>query len=210
MPNKTHAFITRYMGLGINISSPQVPALVAGEYGEPDSRAALVELLESAGADPGSEVTIHRQEFNTQEGREWVVRISEERMDERVPTLRALQTLLQVTPLLVEMNPSCPTGEVLFVVVLPDDRVGWLADQMWPGDILTMVLDEGDGLVTMPLLNDDAASGGPVQHVDRELTVADVRRMTGVEIVNAPREQFLSRDPVRHISSATMASSASR
>lgn len=205
MVTDIHLLLTNYGPLAFGVSSPQVPALVAGFDRQPDSIEEVLSLLRSAGAPDAFDLVVHRQEYHEQGGREWFVRIYQDPRDSggiRLRTLRELEAVLQATPAPVDFTAKSPTGEAIFVIVKGDDRLGWLDDQMWPGDAVTLVLEEGDGLVMLPVVSEATKSKTDRPTARRAMTVQDLRDSTQLELLDAPDQQFLTGDALGHIKGA--------
>ena len=202
---RIHAILTRYGGgMGFSVSSPQLRELVAGFDTERELDNELLNVLRFGGAPKEYQLVKHYQEYSSTEGREWFVRMAHDRkLKDRAATLRSFSSLIRVSPDPVDGATKSATGEATFVVALPDDTMGWLAEQMTRnGCALTVVVRDGEGLTTFDMLTDDLTDGFPRIKADPERTVAEILAIVERTERQVPGVDFVSGEPVEHLSSS--------
>lgn len=202
---RIHAILTRYAGgTGFSVSSPQLPELVAGFDTDEELEDELLSVLSFGGAPQEYQLVKHYQEYSSNEGREWFVRMAHDsRLKDRVTTLHSFSSLIRVTPDPLDRATKSTTGEATFVIALLDDTVGWLAEQMAQhGCALTVVVRGREGLTTFDLLTDDLTDGFPRIKADPERTVAEILAILELSRREVPGFDFVSGEPVEALSSS--------
>ena len=168
-----HAIVTCYAGFGRSLTSPQLPGLFWDLPEGPVDRDYVAMVLREAGAPHDYQMHLHTQVYSTYQEREWLVRCAEP-AGHRMGTLRTLESLIKATPRPIDQSTKSDTGEATFAVVLPSDTVGWVADQMFPGDSISLALLEPDGL---SILNVSHAPDDAPNRLDRSVTIAQLFEM---------------------------------
>lgn len=213
---RIHVILTRYPSGGFGVSSPQLPELVAGFDTEQELEDELLSILTFGGAPKEYQLEKHYQEYSTSAGREWFVRTAHDlKLKDRATTLRSFVSLIHITPDPIDRATKSTTGEATFVIAVPDDTVGWLAEQLTFGCALTVVVRDGRSLTTFDLLTDDLTGGLPTIKADPERTVGEIlamverteRHVPGVDFLSGEPIEFFSGEPVEHlITSRTLVS----
>lgn len=179
----TNVIVTQDAEHGPYLESPQVPGFTFGRPTETefqrDYRAALLEVGVTG------VVLGHRQQrFFTDEDVEYVIRFAESGdRAARLDVVRRLQQILATEDRHELLRgPQAATGEVVFVVVLPDDTLGDLMDQMWgERDAIVMVMGVAEnGIFTSSFASADQdhpdwQSAGE-RGWNRDTTVAEMAR----------------------------------
>lgn len=159
-----HVVYTDFGDHGWGISSPQIPNLVGGRRSIATAMADTPMILAWCGIHEGS-YTLHRHEQKyavSPDGHEFLIRFAEEGSDERVPaTGRALYSA-ETGEHLEDMPrmPKLQTGEHLVIAVLASDRLGWILDQLAPGEGAYLQYYAGeDAMYGVPMYNNDLDAG---------------------------------------------------
>ncbi|EKA60743.1 hypothetical protein B277_11210 [Janibacter hoylei PVAS-1] len=175
---RVHTIATEFAPDAYGLASPQVPALFAGGTSSDEFDGDnLPALLAQAGGPAEFNLVQHRQTYHSIEDREWYVRVHldlfPQRHHDRMELLSLLRRLLEATPEPIDAAPKNPTGEALFVAVLPTDEVGWVAEQLGPGEVATLVAKaaDDDGLITFDLSQSDS---DPDEAIPPQTTIAEV------------------------------------
>lgn len=149
---------------GWGISSPQVPNLVGGRRSIRTAMADTPTILDWCGF-PEDSYTLHRHEQKyaaSPDGHEFFIRFAEEGSDDRVAaTGRALYSA-ETGEHLEDMPrmPMLSTGERLVIAVLASDRIGWILDQLAPGEGAYLQYFAGDdAMYGVPMYNNDLDAG---------------------------------------------------
>lgn len=145
---RIHLFVTYEGEDGYSVESPQVPGFAMGRRTAAEIRSDIKGALRFAGVPGGRRLELHDvQRFDTADGDEYTVRVAAEpdepeRRASRLETFRRLVGVLstdQRRGLLKTARSS--TDEVAFVVALPTDTLGWLAEQLYDEhDVSTIVV----------------------------------------------------------------------
>jgi hypothetical protein len=159
MAERLHLVFVDEGEYGASMHSPQVPGLV---FGRPDARALLYELNDTlAFADaPDLPREIHEERRGVSpEGNEYLIRFAappEPHHAVRLGCAARLERALTVDGQRQDMlaGPTLVTGEVLYICVLASDTVGWIADQLEPGETGIAAVTVADQYIwTAPLSN---------------------------------------------------------
>ncbi len=128
---------------GWTITSPQLPGFVFGRSTRAEVDNELDDALEFAGAPEVPRAVHVLRRFETPEGDEFMISVANDAdKDARAEVARRLTGVMSDEPQrldLLSKVPRLPTGEALFVAVVPTDRLGWVWEQ----------LDERDGTATI-------------------------------------------------------------
>lgn len=140
---KTHLIFTVEDGGFTTVTSPQMPSLIAGWESPQEAAEAAEGLLEFAGLDEdAAQVEWHEQRYVVSpNGTEYLVRYSVEPVPQASREAVAAKTLGAIESGLAENDvhrqPEKATGEHLIIAVTETDRLGWVLDQLAPGENAT-------------------------------------------------------------------------
>ncbi|WP_432112205.1 hypothetical protein [Streptomyces sp. YPW6] len=144
-----HVLLTDYGQYGWGVSSPQLPELIGGRDSYEDLRRDLAEILEFGGLDASASVVIHRQKYVVAPGGDetFVIRIAnDEREFDRFEAGMRLTGVLndprQRSQILA--GPKTPSGEQIFICGTPTDTLGWLTEQLLPGEFASVISSVAD------------------------------------------------------------------
>lgn len=170
---------------GWTLCSPQVPGLAAGRETMMDLERDLMSILHFAGVAPGTPYLIHTEVLKEIDGIEFLVRAAgDQHIKSREKTAG---TLLAV---LADKNqrdwltdaPVTRTGEVLFIIAEPTDRLKDIAAQLHPkGDAAVIVAPvAGQGVWSTNIANsgDLMRDAKPLGELgwSEDMTVSDLMR----------------------------------
>lgn len=201
-----HAIVSSYSPTDFGLASPQLPHLFAGDIDESAYRGErLTRLLLEAGAPKEFQLQLHRQLYACDDDYEWFIRSffdpSPSDRASRFQILAKFRSLLDATHEPIRRATPSPTGEVTFVIARLEDTVQWISEQMFPGDVLTIVAQHEETLFTFALSNSpDAFPDARIAPSDAtigDLLSAENTRMTAAEPM--PTVDFLSDAPLPRI-----------
>lgn len=190
--NVVHVVFTDYseQGYGWDVTSPQVAGLSAGRSNPSDLGACVDGLLEFAGLVPGTyERVDHEQKFvESPNGVEYLIRFlvhdpAEPDDNSGVRGSAVGRDLFSASSGEMDKNadrmPQTVTGERLVIAVRRDDLLGWVLDQMSPGDGATLSHYAGDDAVwSLPIVDGSQSLPGgwtlDELHLNRDSTVGDL------------------------------------
>ncbi|NYH52788.1 hypothetical protein HNR06_002377 [Nocardiopsis arvandica] len=160
MPERIDAILTEYPGYGWGVESPQLPELVGGRDTWEELESDLHSILEFGGAPPDFVSAIHLQKWLLQnEGPEIAIRCRRDsHFHSRMEVVKRLAAAVadenQLRQISVDL-PRRPTGEILFVCSVVEDRLDTVFQQLDPrGDALTIAVSVADRMVfTTPVSN---------------------------------------------------------
>lgn len=151
MGDTLHLVATNEREYGWSLTSPQLPGFVYGRPNREEFDADLEEALEFAGAPDCPRVLHEVERVRTPEDVDLLIRIARDRhVLERRRTAKLLLGALQdpqqrTGPDGLTSGPRLPTGEILFVIALPSDRLGWVYDQLGDRDTIVRVAASASG-----------------------------------------------------------------
>lgn len=180
---QTNVIITHDEEYGPYLESPQVPGFTFGRPTETEFQRDYRKALQDAGV-TGVVVGHHQSRHVTREDVEYVVRFAEagDRDARREVVNRLGQILATDDRHQLLRTPTVATGEVVFVVVLPEDTLGDLMDQMYgERDAMVMVMGVADsGIFTSSFASSEEQHPGWQSAADRgwdrDTTVAQMAR----------------------------------
>jgi hypothetical protein len=163
---RTHLFISDEGGAGVAVESPQLPGFVFFRTTVAEARRDLPGALRFAGH-RGPAQLHHVQRRVSPEGAEYAVRVAEdEHYQDRLQAAGVVDAVLSDPDNrrdLLDGGLTDPSGEVVFVVVLGPDRLGWLFEQLDErGDLINVaytVVDVGGLFVTPIAAQTDTPEG---------------------------------------------------
>jgi len=143
-----HVILSEHPGYGWSVESPQLPGLVGGRESLVELEADLIDLLQFGGAPEEYRLVRHWQRHFADEDGQWAVRwVVDRHANERAATAQRLLHCMTVPKQKQDLltNVHTPYDELLFVSMLPADKLALLFDQMDPrGDAVTVVLPLSD------------------------------------------------------------------
>ena len=196
--DRLHLIATNEDGHGWSLVSPQVPGLIYGRPTWEQLRKGMQDVLAFAAAPP-LPWQIHQQIRGTSlEGVEYQIRVAEDDQDaERKTVGDRLQGALQDSQGragLLAPSKWSHSDDVLFIVVLGTDRLGWVFDQVDVRDGKANLIGSEDSVLiwnTIVSIGDTLPDMATLDEVGLTLdsTVADMRIQ--IQMHNANSDQVL-------------------
>jgi hypothetical protein len=185
MSERIHVQVYQEEEFGFSALVPAVPGLIYTRATLDEFLDDLIPALLAAGVEAGSTPVLHRVlHFETPEKREYLVSVAQdEHRAERQETAERLLRMLTSEDQRLDVfsdAPTLPTGEVMFVAVLPADELNDVASAFMPGTAALIAAPAGGPLIFLTRLATDdhpAASGDDWGQTEAGMTVQDVMLM---------------------------------
>lgn len=180
-PERLHLMVVDEGEFGHSVTSPQLPGFVYGRPGAAVDMDDLRGALAFAGA-PDLPVVVHvARRFTTPTGIEFSIRVAQDRRNaERQELATRLQSYLETGDGLDLLDRApAPFGEVQLVCVLPEDKVGWMTEQLDDRqDVNVLVAPIADELVwSLPVMSGSVIPIGWARlNLPAEAPIADLIR----------------------------------